>query len=128
MKILVRTWHKVRVDGQSEFQEKNFLRSVELPDNVVAQILQWAKEQQINLLIRKYRKPTLNFIESQSQDHLVAMNRIFKQLQKDGLKSEDERLAIGFLFGQYRDNPELIDLQVASQFFADVIEQERQTA
>lgn len=127
MRILVRTWHKVRVDGQKEFQEKNFLKSVELPDNAVEQILQWAKDYQTNLLIRKYKKPALTFSQSQSQDHLVAMNRIFRQLQEDGLNSEDERLAIGFLLGQYRDNPELIDLQVASRFFVE-IEQERQTA
>jgi hypothetical protein len=58
---------------------------------------------------------------------LPGKNACVVLLQKDGLSSEDERLAIGFLFGQHRDNPELIDLQITSQFFAE-IEQERQTA
>jgi hypothetical protein len=127
MQITVRTWHSVRNDSEKGYGNKMFLEKVELPDNAVVRILQWAKEQQINLLARKYKKAALSFKESQSQEYLVTMNRLFKQLQNEGLNSEKERLAIGFLFGQNRDNPELIDLQITSQFFNE-IEPERQTA
>jgi hypothetical protein len=127
MQITVRTWHSVKDNSEKGYSNKMFLEKVELPESAVIRILQWAKEQQINLLIRKYKKSALTFKESQFQEHLVAMNKLFKQLQKEGLNSESERLAIGFLFGQHRDNPELIDLQVASQFLIE-LEQERQTA
>jgi hypothetical protein len=127
MQITVRTWHSVKDNSEKGYSNKMFLEKVELPESAVIRILQWAKEQQINLLIRKYKKSALTFKKSQFQEHLVAMNKLFKQLQKEGLNSESERLAIGFLFGQHRDNPELIDLQVASQFLIE-LEQERQTA
>lgn len=127
MQITVRTWHSVKDNSEKGYGNKMFLEKVELPDNAVIRILPWAKEQQINLLTRKYKKTALSFKESQFQEHLVTMNKLFKQLQNEGLNSEKERLAIGFLFGQYRDNPELIDLQITSQFITE-IEQERQTA
>jgi hypothetical protein len=127
MQITVRTWHSVKDNSEKGYSNKMFLEKVELPESAVIRILQWAKEQQINLLTRKYNKSALTFKESQFQEHLVAMNKLFKQLQKEGLNSENERLAIGFLFGQHRDNPELIDLQVASQFLAE-LEQAQQTA
>lgn len=125
MQITVRTWHSVKNDSEQGYGTQAFLERVELPDGVVMRIFQWAKDYQVGLLTRKYKRAALGFVESQKQEHLVAMNRLYKQLQGEGFASEKERLAISFLFGQYRDNPELIDLQVASQFLADI---EQQTA
>ncbi|MCM0589280.1 MAG: hypothetical protein HEQ35_09520 [Gloeotrichia echinulata IR180] len=127
MQITVRTWHSVKDNSEKGYGNKMFLEKVHLPENAVLRIMQWAKEHQVNLLNRKYKRTELNFKESQSQEYLVAMNKLFKQLQEEGLNSESERLAIGFLFGQHKDNPELINLEVASRFFGE-IEQERQTA
>ncbi|HEY9598677.1 MAG TPA: hypothetical protein V6D33_13505 [Cyanophyceae cyanobacterium] len=123
MIITVRTWHSVKDNSEKGYGNKMFLENVELPDDAVIRILQWAKEQQLNLLTRKHKKASLSFKESQRQEHLTSMNRLFKQLQNEGLNSEKERLAIGFLFGQHRDNPELIDIEVTSRFFTE-LEQE----
>lgn len=123
MQITVRTWHSVKNDSEQGYGTQTFLERIELPDGVVIRILQWAKDYQVSLLARKYKRAALGFVESQKQEHLVAMNRLYKQLQGEGFASEKERLAISFLFGQHRDNPELIDLQVASQFLADIEQQ-----
>ena len=116
MQITVRTWHSVKDDSEKGYGNKVFLEKVELPDSAVVRILQWAKEQQVNLLMRKYQKTTLSFRESQSQEYLVSTNQLFRQLQEEGLNSEKDRLAIGFLFGQYKDNPELINIDVTTEF------------
>lgn len=123
MQITVRTWHSVKDDSEKGYGNQVFLERVELSDDVIMRIMQWAKEQQVNLLTRKYKRAALSFVESQKQGHLVAMNKLYRQLQCEGFASEKERLAIGFLFGQYRDNPELIDLQVTSQFLEEIKQQ-----
>lgn len=127
MRVVVRTWHSVKDNSEKGYGNKMFLEGVELPFEVVSRIADWAKSQQINLLTEKYKKPSLSFIESQCQDFLVSMNKLFKELQREGFNSEKQLLAIVFLFSRHGDNPELIDLQVATQFLSE-LEQESQSA
>lgn len=123
MQITVRTWHSVKDNSEKGYGNQMFLEKVELPENAVIRIFQWAKDYQIGLLIRKYKKPALSFMECQKQEYLVALNKLYKQLQREGLNSEKERLAIGFLFGLHQDNPEFVDLQITAQFLAELDQQ-----
>lgn len=119
VKITVRTWHSVRDENAPEgHRDKMFLESVYLPFDAVQRIEQWAKEHQIGLLERKYKKQSFEFVDAQRQSWLIASNQLYEQLQLEGLGGESERLAIGFLFTQARDNPELIDLKVAEDYLA----------
>lgn len=116
IKVTVRTWHSVRDGSPKGYGNKMFLESVYLPIEVINRIQQWAIEHQVDLLERKYKKQSLGFIESQRQVWLVSLNQLFKQLQREGFKSESELLAIDFLFTQHEDNPELIDLKVTEDY------------
>lgn len=127
MQITVRTWHSVRDDSEKGYGNRMFLEKIELPTDVVMRIQEWAKEQQLNLLTRKYKKTTLSFEMTQRQEYLASMNQLYQQLQSEGFNSEKERLAISFLFGQHRDNPELIDLGVTAEFL-DSLSQQAESA
>lgn len=119
VKVIVRTWLSARDENHPKgYCDKMFLESVFLPLDAVKRIEGWAKEFQIALLDRKYKKQFLGFIEAQRESWIVASNQLYKQFQQEGLNSELELLAIGFLFGQHRDNPERIDLAVAADYLA----------
>ena len=119
IKVTVRTWKSVRDENHPDgFRDKMFLETVPLPIDAIKRIQQWAKDNQISLLDDTHNPKQLSFIESQRKPWLVEMNKLFKQLQREGLKGESERLSIGFLFTQARDNPELIDLAVAADYLA----------
>lgn len=121
IKVTVRTWKSVKDENHPDgWCKKNFLETVSLPVDAIERIQQWAKDNQISLLDDTHKPKQLSFIESQRKPWLVEMNKLFKQLQREGLKGESERLAIGFLFTQARDNPELIDLAVAADYLAEL--------
>lgn len=125
IKVTVRTWKSVKDENHPNgWCEKKFLETVSLPIDAIERIQQWAKDNQILLLDDTHKPKHLSFIESQRKPWLVEMNKLFKQLQREGLKSELERLAIGFLFTQARDNPELIDLAVAADYLSQLEEPE----
>lgn len=119
--VTVRTWHSVRdKNAPKGYCDKMFLETVPLPIGAVKRIHQWAKDYQIALLDDTHKPKKLSFIESQRKPWLVALNQLYKQLQREGFKSESELLAIGFLFTQYEDNPELIDLKVAADYLSQL--------
>lgn len=114
MKIIVRTWN------HTPSGVNHILKTVNLPEFAVARIQQWATSQQKNLLHRKYIDLDKNEVSPQRKEANDELNKLWSELQEEGLRSEDERLAVNFLFSRYRDNPELIDLQVASEFWGQL--------
>lgn len=113
IKVIVRTWYKVP-DRTAE----HVLKTVWLPVSVVERIEAWAAQQQINLLHRKYVDlPQKSAVMSpQWREVGNAMNTLWKEIQKEGIDSPDELLAVPFLFQRYEDNPEQINLAVTKQF------------
>ena len=129
LKVVVRTWKHNR---QGVY---HLLKGVHCPFHVVERIQQWAANNQLNLLHRKYCEhpstPLLPGGKSAeapcSQVALNALNQLWRDLQGEGFNTEDDRHAITFLFDMYQDNPELINLEVTQTFFAE-LDQGKQTA
>lgn len=120
VKVIVRTWKSARDESARGYSNKMLLESVFLPLDAVKCIEDWAREFQIGLLDRKYRTQPLNFMEAQTQSWAIASNRLLDQFQQEGLDSDLELLAITFLIGQHRDNPESIDLAVTADYLSEL--------
>ncbi len=124
LKVVVRTW------GHNREGIYHLLKGVHYPLDVVQRIQQWAVDNQLNLLHKKYceRSTEPVFPNGRSsntpytQESLDSSNKLWRELQQEGYNTEDDRHAITFLFGVYRDNPELINLVVTKEFL-DSLEQ-----
>lgn len=119
LRVVVRTWKHNRQGIH------HILKGVNYPLDVVRRIQQWAIDNQLNLLHAKYCErssgspvfPNGKSSEKpRTQDELNSSNKLWKELQREGYNTEDDRHAITFLFGQHRDNPELINLEVTADF------------
>jgi uncharacterized protein YfdQ (DUF2303 family) len=108
VKILVRTWRHTPTGIE------NILKSVYLPHEVVDRLNQWAKENQRNLLFRKYLSPETMTPPVVTANH--TFNQLWKQLQKEGFNSADDLLAVSFIHMNWIDNPETIDWDVTAKF------------
>lgn len=113
IKVLVRTWHKV-----PDRTIENVLKSVWLPISVIERVDAWAVEQQFNLLHRKYidLPRRSDRMSPQWKELSRTMNKLWKEIQREGINSPDELLAVPFLFRCHEDNPEGINLAVTKQF------------
>ncbi|HEY9598673.1 MAG TPA: hypothetical protein V6D33_13485 [Cyanophyceae cyanobacterium] len=118
--LIVRTWSHTREKHETSSKIENFLFGVDLSVDAMERIIAWAKEYQWDLLVDKYKKPERSFIDSQRQAHLVASNKLWKELQREGYTSREQLNGVTFLFQSFRDNPELIDFEVAKQFLAEL--------
>ncbi|HEY9598675.1 MAG TPA: hypothetical protein V6D33_13495 [Cyanophyceae cyanobacterium] len=121
--ITVRTWSHTKEKHETASKVETFLFGLELPIEVMERILSWAKEYQRDLLINKYKQPSRSFMECQKQSYLVALNKLWKEIQREGYSSKEQLHGVSFLFQHYEDNPELIDFSVTKEFLSE-LEQE----
>jgi hypothetical protein len=109
VKIIVRTWFHTPKGIE------HILKTVYLPKEVVDRLNQWAKENQTNLLFRKYLSPETMTPPVVEENY--TFNKLWKEIQREGFNSEDARHAVSFLHMNWTDNPEAIDWKVTENFF-----------